>query len=55
MGKSVFMTGVAIANSMIGSSMIILPLNFNKYGVVANSVFVVHFHRDRSSCPASWP
>lgn len=55
MGKSVFMTGVAIANSMIGSSMIIFPLNFNKYGIVVNTLFVVQLHRIRSSCRPSWP
>ena len=43
MGKSVFMTGVAIANSMIGSSMIIFPLNFNQYGIIVNIIFVVKY------------
>jgi len=41
MVKSTFMTGVAIANSMIGSSMIIFPVTFNDYGIVINVFFVV--------------
>jgi len=41
MGKSAFMTGIAIANSMIGSSMIIFPLKFNQYGILINIFFVV--------------
>ena len=41
MSKSTVMTAVAIANSMIGSSIIIFPLNFNQYGILVNVFFVV--------------
>ena len=37
------MTGVAIASSMIGSSMILLPVTFSQHGVVVNMLFCVHF------------
>ena len=41
MGKSVFRTGISVANSMIGSSIIIFPLTFIKYGILVNVMFVV--------------
>ena len=41
MGKSTFMTGVAIAMSMIGSSMVLLPITFSQYGIFINSFFCV--------------
>lgn len=53
MSKSVFMTGVAIANSMVGSSMILFPLKFNQYGIGINVIFVVPARPARSSWPPS--
>jgi amino acid permease len=41
MAKSTFMTGVAIANSMIGSSMILFPVTFNQSGILVNVLFCV--------------
>jgi hypothetical protein len=41
MAKSTFMTGVAIANSMVGSSMIIFPVAYNDTGIVVNILFLV--------------
>ena len=54
MGKSAFMTGIAIANSMVGSSMIILPLKFNQYGILINIFFVVISYWISYSSPEWW-
>ena len=55
MGKSTLMSGVAIANSMIGSSMILFPVTFNQTGIFVNVLFCVFLPLDRSSCQFSWP
>lgn len=34
MPKSTLQTAIAIANSLIGSATIILPLNYLKYGMI---------------------
>ena len=54
MGKSTFMTGVAIANSMVGSSMIIFPVSFNDTGIIVNVIFVVILPPISSSWLPSW-
>lgn len=41
MVKSPLSTGIAIANSMIGSSMILFPVTFNQTGIFVNVLFVV--------------
>ena len=37
------MTGAALANTMIGGSMIVLPVTFNESGILINVIFVVFF------------
>ena len=54
MAKSTFMTGVAIANSMVGSSMIIFPVTYNDTGVLVNILFLVHLLPPSSSWQPSW-
>ena len=54
MGKSTIMTGVAIANSMIGTSMILFPVTFNQTGILVNVLFCVRPHTLRSSWRPSW-
>jgi amino acid permease len=49
------MTGVAIANSMIGSSMIIFPVTFNNTGVITNVLVVVIVSLSSSSWLHSCP
>jgi hypothetical protein len=41
MGKTTLQTGIAIANSAIGSAMIIFPLNYLQYGIIENLIFLV--------------
>ena len=41
MSKSPLMTGVAVANNMIGSSMILFPVTFNQHGIIINVLFCV--------------
>ena len=55
MSKSTFMTGVAIANSMVGSSMIVFPVAFNDTGIIVNVLFLVILHLYSSSWQHSWP
>ena len=35
-------SGIALANSMIGSSMILFPVTFNQTGIIINVLFMVH-------------
>jgi amino acid permease len=55
MGKSPLMSGIAIANSMIGSSMILFPVTFNQGGILINVLFVVPLPPLSSSWQPSWP
>ncbi len=41
MAKTTFQTAIAIANSSIGSALIIFPLNYLKFGIIENLVFLV--------------
>ena len=41
MGKPFYLTGIAIANSMVGTSLIIFPINFLTYGPLPNIIFIV--------------
>ena len=54
MTKSTTTTAVAIANSMIGSSMILFPVTFNQTGIIINVVFCVHIDLSRFSWLLSW-
>lgn len=41
MSKSIFASAITIANSMIGSSMILFPVTFNESGIIINVLFLV--------------
>jgi len=44
MGKTTLMTAMAVTNSMVGSAIIIFPLNFIRYGIIVNIFFVVFMY-----------
>lgn len=54
MPKSTALTSIAVVNAMVGSSLIILPLNFLKYGIIVNIFFVVAIILNRFSWLSSW-
>lgn len=41
MSKTPFQTGIAVANSMVGTSLLIVPVNFLKTGIIQNFVATV--------------
>ncbi len=41
MSKSPFKTGIAVANSMVGTSLLVLPVNYLEKGIIPNAIGAV--------------
>lgn len=44
MSKSPFKTAIAVANSMISTSLLVVPVNFATKGIIQNSIAAVHLY-----------
>ena len=55
MSKSTLQTAIAVANSMVGTSLLVLPVNYLEKGIIQNTIgAVTSYHIFRSSCVLLW-
>ena len=43
MSKTTFVTGVSITNAMVVTTLVVLPLNFHRAGIIENSIATVSY------------